>query len=1233
MKYSDLVQFEPVETVIELRRADASDEARHLVETFVISDRMAEQLSTLVFPHLRYDVPSDNKGLLVVGNYGTGKSHLMALISAIAEFPELAGAVTNAAVADSAGPIAGRFQVIRMETTSTTMGLRDLVCRNLESRLAALGVSFAFPDAAEVLSNKDDFVALMAAFTSVFPDQGLLLVLDELLDYLRTRKEQELILDLNFLREIGEVCKSTRFRFISGVQESLFDSGRFEFVADTLRRVKDRFEQVRIAREDVAFVVSRRILKKSAEQKSRIREHLERFAPLYSDMNERMDRYVELFPVHPAYLDAFGKVYVAEKREVLKTLSAAIRELLARDVPSGEPGLIAYDGYWAQLRDNPSFRSIPEIREVVEKSQVLEDRVRHGMSRPTYRAVAVRIIHALSVHRLTTGDIYARLGASAEELRDDLCLMVPGLPEEDADFLRTLIERVLSEIVKTVSGQFLSHNRENGQYFLDLKKDVDFDSLIAKKADGLSPDQLNRYYFNGLAQVMEVSEEKTYIGDYKIWEYAIEWRERKAERPGYVFFGAPNERSTAQPPRDFYVYFLQPFDPPYFKDEGKPDEVLVRLKHPDEAFEKALRLYAGAREQANTASGANKKIYLDKAAEHLRVVTRWLREHMTTAFDVTWQSKSRSLAEVIQGKVPGGLSRAGVRDLVNTAAAVCLAPHFLDQAPEYPIFSVLITRHNMQQAAQDALRWLGGGVKSRNGTAVLDALELLDGEVPKPRNSKYARHVLDRLSEKKHGQVLPRSELVQDDDGVEYWTRFRLEPEFLAVVLAALARSGSLEVSIPGKKLDAGSLEQLARMDVQDVVAFKHVGQPKDLPLDALRELFELLGLAKGLIVNQNNREEGVSKLQQRVAQLLEHSVTSQQSLQGGFPFWGRAILSEAEQTEWSSRLAGLKGFFESLQPFNTVGKLKNFPHDVSAVEAQKLGLATLSDVDDLVKLVQAVGPETSWLTTAEAVLGEDHPWREAVNTARGDVLTKLTSPKHRQDAGFHRGLGQTLARLKAEYQTSYRGLHDRSRLSKASDDDRKRSLNTDPRILQLRKLRGVEMMPGQQLQAFENELLGLKTCFALQSSELDISPICPHCHYRPVEEVGAVASSADRLTALDDQLDDLVRDWTGTLLANLEDPLVAENIKLLDGAGQGAVKRFLAERALPDPVENSFVKAVNDVLGGLEKVLVAPADLRKRLLEGGSPCTVDELRERFVAFVVELTRGKDSAKIRVIVE
>src|SRR3989337_2651740 len=122
---------------------------------------------------------------------------------------------------------------------------------------------------------------MMAAFHQAHPDHGLLLVGDELLDYLRGRTDQELILDLNFLREIGEVCKDLRFRFIAGVQEAIFDSPRFSFVADSIRRVKDRFEQILIARKDVKFVVAERVLKKTAEQQSRIPENLTPFARVY----------------------------------------------------------------------------------------------------------------------------------------------------------------------------------------------------------------------------------------------------------------------------------------------------------------------------------------------------------------------------------------------------------------------------------------------------------------------------------------------------------------------------------------------------------------------------------------------------------------------------------------------------------------------------------------------------------------------------------------------------------------------------------------------------------------------------------------------------------------------------------------------------------------------------------------------------------------------------------------
>ncbi len=1022
MNYADLIQFDPIETVVQLREADRAASARRLVETFVISNRMGEQLADLVLPQLQFETPADNKGLLVVGNYGTGKSHLMAVISAIAEHAELAGALTNPAVADKASLVAGRFFVIRAEINSS-MPLRQFVMETLQDQLSEHGVQFEVPPEDQVKNHKDVFASMMAAFTAKFPHKGLLFVLDELLDYLRSNREQELMRNLNFLRAVGEFAKGSRFRFIAGVQESLFDNPRFQFAADSLRRVKDRFEQMRIAREDVAHVVAERLLKKDAKQQALVREHLTKFAPLYGSMNERMDEFVRLFPVHPAYLDTFERVYVAEKREVLKTLSAAIRRMLSETVPADEPGLIAYDSYWQNLKDNPSFRSVPEIRDVIEKADVLEARIQQAFTRPQYRPAALRIIHALSVHRLTTSDIFAPIGATAEELRDDLCVLMP-LPERDAEFLKTVVETVLREIVKTVSGQFLSFNRENGQYYLDLKKDIDFDSLIDKRAESLSDSQLDRYYFDGLRRVvLEDPEAPPYVSGYRIWEHELEWRERKAGRSGYLFFGAPNERSTAQPPRDFYIYFIQPFEAPYFKDERKPDEVFFRLTHRDDEFDRALKLYAGARELWATASGSNKKIYDDKALEHLRTMTRWLQEKLTTVYEVTYQSKARSLGELLQTLFARAPSRGGVRDYVDVAAAVSLSTHFTDTAPDYPIFDTPITRANRGQAAQDALRWIAGSVKSKLGAAVLDALEMLDGDQLRPRESRYAKHIIEQLGAKGEGQVLNRSELVQEQAGVDYWNRFRLEPEFLAVVLAGLVHSGDVVLSITGKKIDAGAIDQFAKLSVNDVAQFKHIERPRDLPLGALQELFDLLGVPKGLIVNPAKRDDAVTQLQAKVAELVNKAVLAHAHV-ADMVLWGKPILSEQEQTEWRQRLGDLKRFLESLQAFNTAGKLKSFPHDVAAIQAQRPGLALVREVEELGELVQQVGPTTSYLGKAEAVLQAGHPWVDQMRERRGELMAKITSPKHRADSGFQRALGQALAELKTAYQDAYLQRH-----------------------------------------------------------------------------------------------------------------------------------------------------------------------------------------------------------------
>ena len=1237
MKYGDLIQFAPIESVVQLRNAGIPAEARQLVENYVISEEMAERLAELVIPQLQFDQPTDNKGLLVVGNYGTGKSHLMSVVSALAENPDLAAGLKSSAVAEAAKKIGGRFSVIRTEIGATTMSLRDILVAEMEEHLAKLGVDYNFPPIDQVSGSKDAFEEMMAAFHGKFPHHGLLLVVDELLDYLRTRRDQELILDLNFLREIGEVCRDLRFRFMAGVQEAIFDSPRLSFVAGSVRRVQDRFQQVLIAQRDVKFVVAERLLKKTGEQQARIRGHLTPFAKFYGDMNERMDEFVRLFPVHPDYIDTFERVAFVEKREALKTLSLAMKRMLDQDVPNDQPGLIAYDSYWSNLGENPSFRAVPEIKAVIDCSQVLESRVRQAFTRPAYKPMALRLIHALSVHRLTTGDIHAPLGATPKELRDGLCLYQPGIEELGGDpayDLLSQVETVLREIHKTVSGQFISSNPDNQQFFLDLKKTDDFDALIERRTESLDASQLDRYYYEALKRVMECTDQQTYVTGYRIWQHELEWLERKAARQGYLFFGAPNERSTAVPRRDFYLYFIPPFDTPHFHEEKNADELLVRLTNPDDEFRAALRNYAAALELASTSSGHAKSTYESKALHFLRSLVQWLQKHMADAFDVTYQGRSKSLTEWAKGKSIRNLSgigpheRINFRDLVNTIAAICLETHFQNQAPEYPFFSVLITQTNREQAAQDALRAIGGQTRTRQARAVLDALELLDGERLDPSRSRYARHILSLLTNKGHGQVVNRSELIHDDHGVEYMDkdRQRLEPGWVAVILAALVYAGDLVLALPGKKFDATGLQQMAGVSVDELAQFKHLEQPKDWNLPALRALFELLGLTPGMAQTVAQGRDGpVKLLRTAVEERVEKLVLLQRSLQDGLRFWGRDLLSEEETRQHRALIDEAKIFLESLQTYTSPGRLKNFRYTDQEVTSHRQGLDSLAEIESFRQAVTDLGPLASFLSAAEVALPTGHDWTRQTKAARNEVLSQLTT------SGRNGMARRELTSLKRAYVRTYLDLHAKARLG-VNEDKRKTALMGDGRLRTLDQLSAIDLMPRQHLTDFRNRLAGLESCFALTEREMDASPICPHCGYKPGAEPPS-APMGTLVAALDDELDTLVDSWTRTLLTNLEDQTAKGKLELLPLPSRELIRDFTQKRVLPDGLDQNFVHALSEALADLQKVPVKATDLRDALLSGGSPATPAEMKQRFEVYLERLTRGKDLDKVRIVLE
>ena len=576
-----------------------------------------------------------------------------------------------------------------------------------------------------------------------------------------------------------------------------------------------------------------------------------------------------------------------------------------------------------------------------------------------------------------------------------------------------------------------------------------------------------------------------------------------------------------------------------------------------------------------------------------------------------------------------------IRDTVNSVGSACLAEHFGNLAPNYPTFSILLTTKSIPQAAQDAIRGIAQpAMRTKQATAVLDALELIDGDKLEPAQSQYAKTIIDQLKAKGQGQVMNRQELIQSVNGVDYFMseKFRLEPEWAVVLLASLVYSGDVVMSIPGAKFDATGLNTLATTAVDDLVKFKHIERPKGWNLPALKALFELMGLAPGLAVEVTQGSTApVTQLHKTILEIIERLVLARQQLLNGIPFWGQNLFTEQEIQSLSETIEKTKTFVESLQAYNAPGKLKNLKYDVDDIKPHGTAFDRLKEIQDLESFTLEIGQYAQYLSMAEGYLPEADPWSEKSHALRKQILKDIRDPGKRSSASFKRTVIEKLKALKADYVAVYMALHKKARLNHAQDKS-KSEIARDYRVAQLQKLTAIDLLNRQQLIEFQDRLGKLKTCFGLTERDLEADPKCPHCNFWPsMETAGASANAV--LDALKNDLGNMQRSWTQSLLSNLGDPVVQGNFGLLKSKQRKLIEAFMATQELPDEIQNDFLQALQEALSGLSKVPVRISDLRTALFPDNGPATPGELKDRFERFVSDLLKGKDAGKTRIVLE
>lgn len=1224
MKYSELINFNPIESVIQINEADDKVKAINLTKSYVMSDEMAEKLERSMINELQLDEVVDNKGVMLVGNYGTGKSHLMAVISAVAADSQNLQYLQNKTFAKTMERIAGKFEVLRIEIGSTTMSLRNIILTKVGQDFKKRGLSFSFPKDGEIINNKDVLENMMEIFLGKYPGKGYLVVVDEFLDYLGGRKEQEIKLDLGFMRELGEIVKRSRFRVIFGVQEKLFDNPNFSFVSMTLNRVKDRFEQVIIRKEDTAYVVSERILKKTPEQKAKVREHLQKFCSLYTNMSERLEDYVELFPIHPAYIDVFNKIYIIENRHILKNISEIIRRILEDTITEDSPGIISFDSYWNFIKENYGYRTDANIKVVIEASANLEDIVMRSFPKKIYKSLAMQIIYALSVHRLTTGDISIRSGLTAENLRDDLCLFLSNMPDCDSGTLQSVIQQVLKDTMTTVSGQFIEHNVENGQYYLDAYKVIDFDEKITQKSSVLDPGSLNHYFFDVAYYCLEW-DQKEHVTNFKIYEHTLNWDSHNIFRRGYLFMGTPVERPTAQPPEDYYMYILPPYGNETFTDEKKEDEVFFTFKQ-NEDFKNNLKLYAAALSLKELTEEKNKKIYQDKADIYIKRLTHYLSENKNTCFEVTYKGAKKQLIEVLKGKYNKDFA---FKETIDAAASICLDNYFTVKYPNMPKFKTKITIKNQADNIRVGIDHFAGRTNQQS-KAILESFNLLDGDKISVDKSKYAAYFINKLSKLPPKGVINFNDIYEENFNEYLDKQFAISYALLPIVLVSLVYSGDAIIALKnGVTLTASNLDSLPKTSVIDLFEFKFISKPKDMAISELIKLFEILDISKGLINNPNEREKGLEELIKKTYTLASKAVQSSSRLNSEFELWGEPLIGEHILNNYKQSISNVINEFGNFgNRYNTVAKLNNFSLSMEQVEKLQKDIEIMEIVSEYDKFKNICIVNVGYVMNLELMeLGADFKSQiEIVKAKFREIRDEIDDNKNGENAAID--VNQELSLVKEKYIDIYFAEHQKKRLG-IKDGKRKGEIISSIKLTNLKRMKVINILSTAKLVEIETTLANLKVCYELIPGMLRSSHICPKCGFMIVEGGVLVLGQLD---SIEDKIDCLLIEWTNTLLNTISDPLVLVQKDYLKPEQKKVINDFLKNKELPVIIDNFFIGSINTLLKGFEPLVIHTEEFMEKIDSIG-PCDVDTFTVKLMDIISAYTKGKDKEKLRIVVK
>jgi hypothetical protein len=1214
----DLIHFQEVEEVIKLH-----DEREDIVRTYVISDSLRDSLSYM----LELLSGATHKSFNVIGNYGTGKSHFLSFVAAILEQPDKRAEINDETVRQAALALQRPYIVIKFELGATQVPLRHVFFDQVQQQLLhKYDIEIEPVDLDRNYDNVAKMQEIIAAVKRQNPEAGLLVIIDEISDSLKQKPPDVMSYDLNFLRELGQISQSHDFVLIGAMQEHVFTNPKYLQEAANIARVAQRFVDITITKEDVTRVLSERVLRKTADQRLQLQGLLGDHRIYFTNLAERLERYVDVFPIHPYVIEVFEQLPYFENRGIIGFAMSNVKPILDQPAPS----FVTYDRVFDLIDATHEIRNQPTVRPVVNVVQTLSAKI--DVLPERYRDDAARIVKGLAVLKLLEHG--AINGATAQELANTLFIIPPGKLMVDADLARDNVERILKNIREATKGQFIAY--DGNFFYLDLEKTTDYDAEVDARiaAWGDSSGYVSRA-FRAIAEAeLAVNSQKALEPGRSVYADAAPWPHCHSYREGVLVIGDPLSGDRFRQ-GDFRFVLVGPVASP--AAQMRQDELRLRLPF-DDTLIHLLRRQAAAAELA-AENSKERRTAFDKLAK-----------------EAAAQFRQAYLAELLQaGEAEVGGSVTPLTDLhttrpLNVLADVVdfvkgelLGPLFTDKYPNYPRFRTRITAANIEAemgravAALEKATLYGMDANSRGYLESLGASGK-EGQFSS-RDSAAAQLILQRVAANdKSGKVTPLDDILRELAAAPWG----LQPPLVKFLLAALHANGEMVLVLAGgKRVHAGASESNLKGGLTLFDNVRYLERDRDIDVERVGRLFASLGLVKGLVVDKEQRAEAVKQLREKGLALF----SMMQTVEDGF---ARARVEPLTDIPWVGleRLhTDLKGAFrqqvEQWRSASKVTDLGKLPVNDADLTLAETGLATLAQLHAfLADYHEIIKPGVTYMQAAADHFAQLQPYaapaeqQTLTDLARivADGRDILTSQKALLADDRRRPLRGKVEQFQTLYRPLYFNIHQRV-VGKQAAWDKLEALRGDGRYHSLNRLKSLPFFSSAELNQIGLEMSALQRqqCVNFNAETLEHDPICPYCQF-PRAEVKDVTAEGGRFAA---ELDKLWQKWAEQTVQETT-RLLQEQVggqsraNLIDPAERDALQALARAQALPETVSDRLVEALHHLAADIEAVTFDLDAFAARLLAEKSVLTARELEQAWQQFWGDLLRGHNKEQVRI---